>query len=132
MSSPLEEAEWSLKLEEKLGYIPGFWYLEPKHSRDQLIGILRELEDGDDPWAGERSGSSSDLARSFLSSKTISRDERDAQLGRIVDNGEWLSSPKLGRSDPEPKEGRPFPSSPDLSEGLEENARVIQVETFKA
>ena len=103
-----KKVEWTKKLTEKLGYKPYFWD-GIQHSRDQLIGILRELEDGHDPWGGERHKQSVEFALRHANSKRLVRDDRDEQLGDMVDNGSWVNYPEspmrstFGKSLPPPK-----------------------------
>jgi len=84
--------QWSIDLEERLGYPSGAWNGR-QHSADQLVGILRELEDGEDPYAAERKGTIEDWVSLDSANRSIPRDERDAQLRRAVDLGKWATPP---------------------------------------
>ena len=84
--------QWRAKLIERLGYMPGQWNGR-QHSADQLVGILRELEDGKDPYAGERKGTIDDWLSLDSANRSISRDERDGELRKLVDQGTWASAP---------------------------------------
>lgn len=88
----IKKVEWTKKLTKKLGYKP-FQWTGIEHSRDQLIGILRELEDGHDPWGGERHRHAVDFALSRANSKRQVKDDRDEELGDMVDNGSWVHYP---------------------------------------
>ena len=84
--------QWRAKLIERLGYMPGQWNGR-QHSADQLVGILRELEDDKDPYAGERNGTIDDWLSLDSANRSISRDERDGELRKLVDQGTWASAP---------------------------------------
>lgn len=83
---------WRAKLIERLGYMPGQWNGR-QHSADQLVGILRELEDGEDPYAEERKGTIEDWVSLDSANRSVARDERDAVLRKAVDIGKWSSPP---------------------------------------
>jgi len=84
--------QWRIDLIERLGYMPGQWNGR-QHSADQLVGILRELEDGEDPYAEERKGTIEDWVSLDSANRSTPRDERDAQLRRAVDLGKWATPP---------------------------------------
>ena len=88
-TNPKERAK---KLETALGYPPSKWDGK-RHGRDQLIGILRKLEDGKDPYEDERHNGLTDFANEMAFSVRRDRDERDGQLGRDVDSGAWRRPP---------------------------------------
>jgi len=124
MYSPIKEGEWTKKLTKKLGYKPYFWD-GIQHSRDQLIGILRELEDGHDPWGGERNKQSVDYALSRAHSKPQPRDDRDEELGKMVDNGTW-------RKSPETKARHTLGKTGWISSSIrEETDEVVELDIFK-
>lgn len=86
---PLNQ-DWQKMLKKALGYEPSLWR-GTRHSRDQLIGILRELEDGSDPHSEDRKNATTEGVDRLLKSRRIERDDRDAELGNAVDYGEWRS-----------------------------------------
>lgn len=66
------------------------------HSRDQLIGIFRELEDGKDPYKKERRNIGEELERAGIlmsSPKEMYRDERDTQIWMMFITGEVMIPP---------------------------------------
>ena len=92
------DPKWSEKLEKALGYHPADWDGKG-HGRDQLIGILRRLEDGKDPYEEERRDSFVEFMDDLSVSTRIDRDQRDGQLGRDVDSGAWRRAPDaIGRA----------------------------------
>ena len=89
--------QWRAKLIERLGYMPGQWNGR-QHSADQLVGILRELEDGEDPYAEERKGTIEDWVSLDSANRSIPRDKRDGELRKLVDQGKWSATPgSIGR-----------------------------------
>ena len=87
-----EHKQWRAKLIERLGYEPGQWNGR-QHSADQLVGILRELEDGEDPYANERKGTIEDWVSLDSANRSIPRDKRDGELRKFVDTGTWSGTP---------------------------------------
>lgn len=83
---------WRAKLIERLGYEPGQW-TGRQHSADQLVGILRELEDGEDPYAAERKETIDDWLSLDSAKRSIPRDKRDGELRKYVDQGSWGAPP---------------------------------------
>ena len=90
---------WRKKLEKALGYPPSHWD-NKRHGRDQLVGIMRKLEDGKDPFEAERRDSFNELMNDVSTSIRINRDDRDGQLGRDVDSGAWQHAPGDARRAP--------------------------------
>jgi len=85
-------SQWRAKLIERLGYTPGQWNGR-QHSADQLVGVLRELEDGEDPYAAERKGTIDDWLSLDSAKRSIPRDKRDEELRKYVNQGSWGSAP---------------------------------------
>ena len=69
------------------------WGTSQLHSRDQLIGILREVEDGADPHKGDRRHGHTDMVEQTRWSHSAERDTRDAELGWQVDTGGFRVPP---------------------------------------
>ncbi len=84
--------QWHVDLRERLGYTPGKWNGR-QHSADQIVGILRELEDGEDPYAEERNGTVEDWVSQVSGNRHLARDDRDGELRKLVDAGTWMVPP---------------------------------------
>ena len=83
---------WQKELTRRIGVVPTAWRGR-NPSVDVLIGILREMEDGEDPFADERKASASMSIDRLIQSHPTYRDERDAQLNEIIDGGGWMWPP---------------------------------------
>jgi hypothetical protein len=81
--------DWQSLLERALGYKPSQW-TGLSHSRDELVGILRQLEDGSDPHVDDRRNPIEERIERYQHSKQRTRDERDEQLEQVVDLGSFL------------------------------------------
>ena len=84
--------DWQSLLERALGYKPNQWN-GMSHSRDELVGILRQLEDGSGPHIDNRRNSIEERIERYERSKQRTRDERDEQLEQVVDVGSFLFPP---------------------------------------
>ena len=81
--------DWQSLLERALGYKPNQWN-GLSHSRDQLVGILRKLEDGSDPHVDDRRNPIEERIERYQRSSQRTRDERDDELEQVVDVGSFL------------------------------------------
>ena len=93
--------EWTQALGRRLGMAVSQWGTDAvsqwwfrSHSRDELIGILRELEDGEDPYKDHRMIGGTDLHHRERMSHVVARDDRDKELGLHVDDGEFRDPPE--------------------------------------
>ena len=86
--------EWTLALEEHLDTSVERWGNSLSDSRDQMIGILRELEDGEDPHKDNRRDGGTDVLEWDRWSHRTERDARDGELGFQVDNGGFRHPPE--------------------------------------
>ncbi len=86
--------EWTQALRRRLGMAVSRWGTDMNHSRDELIGILRELEDGEDPYKDHRRIGGADLHHRERMSHVVARDDRDRELGFHVDTGEFRDPPE--------------------------------------
>ncbi|HIL06114.1 MAG TPA: hypothetical protein EYG17_08705 [Acidimicrobiia bacterium] len=57
------------------------------------MGILRELEDGEDPYANECKRTIEGWVSLDSANRSIPRDERDGELRKFVDTGTWSETP---------------------------------------
>ena len=86
---------WQEELTRRIGVAPTMWRGR-NPSVDELIGILREMEDGEDPFADERKSSVETLLGGLLQSHPTYRDGRDAELNETIAGGGWMWPPGHG------------------------------------
>ncbi|MDP6512951.1 MAG: hypothetical protein QF878_07180 [SAR202 cluster bacterium] len=102
--------EWTQALTKRLGAGVGRWGNSLWDSRDQMIGILRELEDGEDLHKDDRRDGPADLLEQDRLSHRVERDARDMELGAQVDNGGFRYPP----------EDRFVPITPDMRSKIDD------------
>lgn len=79
----LFDKQWMKKVEKALG--TSYWDARSKLSRDQIIGIFRELDFGKDPHKSERIGKMQELADSV----SIFRTSPDGFYRDTIDESLW-------------------------------------------
>ena len=79
----LFDEQWMKKVEKALG--TSYWDARSKLSRDQIIGIFRELDFGKDPHKSERIGKMQELADSV----SIFRTSPDGFYRDTIDESLW-------------------------------------------
>jgi|APSaa5957512535_1039671.scaffolds.fasta_scaffold24796_4 hypothetical protein len=83
---------WLDALRDELGFEPRAWDgIDP--SRDQMIGLVRSLEDGSDPFAADRSSSAMAALQVLGSRRVPPRDPKDGELAGFVDSDSWVYPP---------------------------------------
>ena len=86
---------WQEELTRRIGVAPTMWRGR-NPSVDELIGILREMEDGEDPFAYKRKSSLEMLFGGILQTHPIYRDGRDAEFNKMIAGGGWMWPPGHG------------------------------------
>ena len=86
---------WQKELTRRIGVVPTAWRGR-NPSVDVLIGILREMEDGEDPFADERKASASMSIDRLIQSHPTYRDGRDAEFNKMIAGGGWMWPPGHG------------------------------------